>query len=139
MLVFLIVLALTVGLYIFAHYLDKKSPDSNDTMICTIFSWIGIFAIVIMLVFIIFNNATGNINYEKAMAEREVIEYQLENQTFVNDNFVGTNELFTQIGEFNSKVKSCQMYHNSIWTNWFYSGIWDKIELIDISQYNIQG
>lgn len=139
MLIFLIMLAITVGLYIFVHYLDKKDATLRLNMVCTIFSWIGTFVATFMLVFVIINNATGNIEYEKAMAEREVIEYQLENQTFVNDNFVGASELFTQVGEFNGKVKSHQMYHNSIWTSWFYSGIWDKIELIDISQYNIQG
>lgn len=138
MLVFLIMLALTVGLYIFTCYLDKKDTDLR-LLICYVLSVAGACVTVFMFALIILNNATGNITYEKVMAEREVIEYQLENQTFVNDNFVGTNELFTQIGEFNGKVKSCQMYHNSIWTNWFYSDIWDKIELIDISQYNIQG
>ena len=139
MIAFLIVLAITIGLYISVYFLDKKDATSRLNMLCTIFSWLGTFVAAFMLVFIILNNATGNIQYEKTMAEREVIEYQLENQTFVNDNFVGTNELFTQIGEFNGEVKAKQMYHNNPWTSWFYSGAWDKIELIDISQYNIQG
>lgn len=63
-------------------------------------------------------------------AEKEAIVYQLNNQTYLNDNNLGTVELFKQASEFNQKVVGGQKRSNNPWTSWLVSPAFNYVEPI---------
>lgn len=69
-------------------------------------------------------------------AERNVIVYQVEHHdNFLETSRVGVNELYyTQVKEFNEKVRIHQFYRNSPWTSWYEQPFWSEIELIDYTE-----
>lgn len=69
-------------------------------------------------------------------AERNVIVYQVEHHdSFLETSRVGVNELYyTQVKEFNEKVRIHQFYRNSPWTSWYEQPFWSEIELIDYTE-----
>lgn len=79
--------------------------------------------------------AASGLQREKVEAEREIIVYQMENQKdFLKQSRIGVDELlYTQIKDFNDKVRSKQYCRRSPWLNWFVPPFWDEIELIDYS------
>lgn len=87
------------------------------------------------MVFLWASRTMPDLQKEKIEAEREIIVYQMENQKdFLQQSRIGVDELlYTQIKEFNDKVRSKQYCRRSPWLNWFVPPFWDKIELIDYS------
>lgn len=69
-------------------------------------------------------------------AERNVIVYQVEHHdSFLETSRVGVNELYyTQVKEFNEKVRIHQFYRNSPWTSWYEQPFWSEIKLIDYTE-----
>lgn len=91
---------------------------------------------VLMLVLVVslcISRAMPGLQKEKIEAEREIIVYQMENQKdFLQQSRIGVDELlYTQIKEFNDKVRSQQYCRRSPWLNWFVPPFWGEIELID--------
>ena len=87
------------------------------------------------MVFLCASRTMPDLQKEKIEAEREIIVYQMENQKdFLQQSRIGVDELlYTQIKEFNDKVRSKQYCRRSPWLNWFVPPFWDEIELIDYS------
>lgn len=69
-------------------------------------------------------------------AERDVIVYQVEHHdSFLETSRVGVNELYyTQVKEFNEKVRVHQFYRSNPWTSWYEQPFWSEIELIDYTE-----
>ena len=69
-------------------------------------------------------------------AERDIIIYQVEHHdSFLETSRVGVNELYyTQVKEFNEKVRMHQFYRNNPWTSWYEQPFWSEIELIDYTE-----
>ena len=69
-------------------------------------------------------------------AERDVIVYQVEHHdSFLETSRVGVNELYyTQVKEFNEKVRIHQFYRSNPWTSWYEQPFWTEIELIDYTE-----
>jgi hypothetical protein len=69
-------------------------------------------------------------------AERDVIVYQVEHHdSFLETSRVGVNELYyTQVKEFNEKVRFHQFYRSNPWTSWYEQPFWSEIELIDYTE-----
>ena len=90
----------------------------------------------VMLAAVVFlgaSRAMPDLQKEKIEAEREIIVYQMENQKdFLQQSRIGVDELlYTQIKDFNDKVRSKKYCRRSPWLNWFVPPFWDEIELID--------
>lgn len=69
-------------------------------------------------------------------AERDVIVYQIEHHdSFLETSRVGVNELYyTQVKEFNEKVRVHQFHRSNPWTSWYEQPFWSEIELIDYTE-----
>lgn len=76
------------------------------------------------------------IDHANIEAERNVIVYQVEHHdSFLETSRVGVNELYyTQVKEFNEKVRIHQFYRTNPWTSWYEQPFWTEIELIDYTE-----
>lgn len=97
-----------------------------------------ILALVVFISTIVFINqgATAPIDRANVEAERDVIVYQVEHHdNFLETSRVGVNELYyTQVKEFNEKVRIHQFYRSNPWTSWYEQPFWSEIELIDYTE-----
>ena len=92
----------------------------------------GVFSFVLILMAIANNvNAEGRLQAD--LQEREALVYQLENQTYLNDNNLGTVELFKQIAEFNGLIYKHRAGRKNPFINLYFVPYADKIEPIDIT------
>lgn len=89
----------------------------------------GTIAVVIGFVSIT-NHINIDAHLEATNEKRAALVYQLENETYKNDNNLGASELFDKISDFNSKVVRGRGGMHNPWINWFYQPIWDDVELI---------
>ena len=87
------------------------------------------------VVYLCISRAMPGLQKETIEAEREIIVYQMGTQKdFLQQSRIGVDELlYTQIKEFNDKVRLKQHCRRSLWFNWFVPPFWDEIELIDYS------
>lgn len=134
----MIVVLITIAILLFgifcAFYSDHSRHDWPD--ICSsLCSSLGGIALVIELTVLLVVNANP-IGEQAAMeAERETLIYQLENETYKNDNNVGTIELFSSIAEYNGKILKMQAGRKNLWINWFYAPYGEDLELINLEDY----
>lgn len=134
----MIVVLITIAILLFgifcAFYRNHSRyswPDICST-VCLCFSGV---ALVIELTAILVVNANP-IGEQAAMEpERETLIYQLENETYKNDNNVGTTELLASIAEYNGKVLKMQAGRKNPWINWFYVPYSEDLELIGLEDY----
>lgn len=134
----MIVVLITIAILlfgIFCAFYKKHSRHIWPDVCSTLFLSFGSVALVIELMAILVINANP-IGEQAAMeAERETLIYQMENETYKNDNNVGTTELFSSIAEYNGKVLKIQAGRKNPWTNWFYVPYGEDLELIDLKDY----
>lgn len=134
----MIVVLITIAILLFgifcAFYSDHSRHNWPD--VCSpLFLSLGGIALIVELTVLLVVNANP-IGEQAAMeAERETLIYQLENETYKNDNNVGTTELFSSIAEYNGKVLKIQAGRKNPWTNWFYVPYGEDLELIDLEDY----
>ena len=134
----MIVVLITIAILLFgifcAFYTNHSSRSWPD--ICSVMcSCFGGVALVIELTAILVVNANP-IGEQAAMeAERETLIYQLENETYKNDNNVGTVELLSSVAEYNGKVLKIQAGRKNPWINWFYVPYGEDLELINLEDY----
>ena len=62
------------------------------------------------------NAAFYDLDYQNALHEREVIEYRLDH---MSENITGNEMLYSDIVNFNNKLRSQKKWANNPWTNWF--------------------
>lgn len=134
----MIVVLITISILlfgIFCIFYKNHSRHSWPDVCSALCSSLGGVALVIELMAILVINANP-IGEQAAMkAERETLIYQMENETYKNDNNVGTTELFSSIAEYNGKVLKIQAGRKNPWTNWFYVPYGEDLELIDLEDY----
>ena len=134
----MIVVLITIVILLFGIFCAFYKNHSRHSLpdVCSVLcSSLGGVALVIELMAILVINANP-IGEQAAMeAERETLIYQLENETYKNDNNVGTTELFSSIAEYNGKVLKIQAGRKNPWTNWFYVPYGEDLELIDLEDY----
>lgn len=68
-------------------------------------------------------------DYEKAIYERQVIEYRLEKQ---DDNLVGNELLYQDIVNYNNNLRNHKRYSDNFWLNWLYNDKIANIEYIEL-------
>ena len=134
MIVVLITIAILVSGIVFLWLHDVHYNDALETagVFMTIF---GSFALVIALIAVIAINVNPIGKKMAADAKRETLVYQLENETYKNDNNLGTTDLFSSVAEYNGKVLAGRRGRHNLWTGWFYAPYWDEVELINLEDY----
>lgn len=134
----MIVVFITIAILLFGilctFYMDHSRHSWPD--VCSpLFSSLGGIALVIELVVIITSHANAIGDQAAMEAERETLIYQMENETYKNDNNIGTTELFSSIAEYNGKVLKIQAGRKNPWINWLYVPYGEDLELIDLEDY----
>ena len=134
----MIVVFITIAILLFGifctFYMDHSRHSWPD--VCSpLFSSLGGIALVIELVVIITSHANAIGDQAAMEAERETLIYQMENETYKNDNNIGTTELFSSIAEYNGKVLKIQAGRKNPWINWLYVPYGEDLELIDLDDF----
>ena len=101
---------------------EVKNALDLPSFACTL---LGAFGAVFVVVFLLINFTTYNLDYEKKLYEREVLEYRLEN---ADNNLTGNELLYNDIVDFNNTLRATKKYADNIWVNWLNN---QKIASID--------
>lgn len=134
----MIIVLITIAILlfgIFCTFYEDHSRHSWPDVCSPLFSSLGGIALVIELVVIIVSHANAIGDQAAMEAERETLIYQMENETYKNDNNIGTTELFSSIAEYNGKVLKIQAGRKNPWVNWLYVPYGEDLELIDLEDY----
>ena len=134
MLFYLLALVICVICFCIAAYLGNKFSDRS----------VAPFAIGCVLALVVFISTfvfigqaiTAPADRANIETERDIIVYQVEHHdSFLETSRVGVNELYyTQVKEFNEKVRMHQFYRDNPWTSWYEQPFWSEIELIDYTE-----
>ena len=134
MLFYLLAIVICVVCFCLAAYLSNKFSDWS----------VAPFAIGCVLALVVFISTfvfigqaiTASADRANIEAERDIIIYQVEHHdSFLETSRVGINELYyTQVKEFNEKVRMHQFYRNNPQTSWYEQPFWSEIELIDYTE-----
>ena len=134
MLLYLLAIVIGVICFIIAKCLSDNFSDWSVLPFTIGF----ILALVVFISTIVFINqgVREPIDRANVEAERDVIVYQVEHHdNFLETSRVGVNELYyTQVKEFNEKVRVHQFYRSNPWTSWYEQPFWSEIELIDYTE-----
>lgn len=132
MLIFAVIAVLLVIAVVIFLFSNKYSECHVNAQIA---AWLLCSLMLFALTALGSERAVSGLQREKVEAERDIIVYQMEHQeAFLSSSRIGVDELlYTQIKEFNDKVRSKQYCRRSLWLNWFVPPFWDDIELIDYS------
>ena len=134
MLFYLLAIVVCVGGAILAKHLSDQFNDWS-VLPFTFACLAGLVVIISTIVFISQGIAepTDRANVE---AERDIIVYQVEHHdSFLETSRVGVNELYyTQVKEFNEKVRIHQFFRKNPWTSWYEQPFWTEIELINYTE-----
>lgn len=131
--VLLFIIFIVVGYIMFAiknKFNFSWQVDNILENIGIILILIGIFAEIICASGIIINRLGYDIDYQNASYEREVLEYRLDHR---EDGFPGNEMLYSDIVNFNNKLRSQKKWANNPWTNWFNN---EKIAALDYIEFD---
>lgn len=134
MLLYLLAIIIGIACLFIAKYLNDRWSDWS-VLPFTIGCLLTLVVFFSTIVFIS-QKTTEPVDRTNIEAERDVIVYQVEHHdSFLETSRVGVNELFyTQVKEFNEKVRIHQFYRNNPWTSWYEPAFWSEIELIDYTE-----
>ena len=122
----LIMICLIVGIilcFVVAGFCIKRWDDWADLVgiIFTALGAIGVIVLIILTVAIIAVHANPEGQLAAYQAEKEMLEYRLDQKEYLNDNNVGMTELMEDITEYNSNLTEAQHGLKNPWVNWFYA------------------
>ena len=83
--------------------------------------FVGVIVLIVFTVAIITVHANPEGKLAAYQAEKEMLEYRLDQKEYLNDNNVGMTELMEDITEYNSNLTEAQHGLKSPWVNWFYA------------------
>lgn len=135
MLLFLVLcIVFVVSLLAAALWMDEIGPKGAVSAICCVLTIL--MTIPILLSIAAMSNAHWNWDGElKALEEEKtILEYQLQKELYLNDNNVGSVELFDRINEFNTDVMANKRGLRNPWISAYYSPAYYDIEPIDIKE-----
>lgn len=120
-----------VGCILFPIFLwiEKKTYADWAGGVAVVCAVLGIVGFIICNLFMLGVATTKNVEYEKVLYEREILEYRLEHI----DEFVNGNEfLYSEITKFNNELHTVKRYAASPWTNCFFN---EKVASIDYIEF----
>ena len=134
MLLYLFALVICVVCFIIAKCLNDNFSDWD--ILLFVIGFILALAVFISTIVFISQGVSAPIDRANIEAERDVIVYQVEHHdSFLETSRVGVDELlYTQVKEFNEKVRIHQFFRNNPWTSWYEQSFWSEIELIDYTE-----
>lgn len=136
MIIFILLIVLTVLGGIVLWFGCESCSDFSEAVagLGGIVALIGFLGIIISI--ITFISAGTNIEAKTAEleSERAALVYQLNEQTYINDNNLGTVELMKQIGKFNGNILGGRARHENPWTSWYYGSQWFNVEPIEFGK-----
>ena len=123
MLIMICLIVGTVLCFVVAGFCLKRWDDWADLVgiIFTALGAIGVIALIILTVGIIAVHANPEGQLAAYQAEKEMLEYRLDQKEYLNDNNVGMTELMEDITEYNSNLTEAQHGLKNPWVNWFYA------------------
>ena len=123
MLIMICLIVGTILCFVVAGFCLKRWDDWADLVgiIFTALGAIGVIALIILTVAIIAVHANPEGQLAAYQAEKEMLEYRLDQKEYLNDNNVGMTELMEDITEYNSNLTEAQHGLNNPWVNWFYA------------------
>lgn len=123
-------------------FLTSRALDrmpANDTYIAL--SFFGTLSMILasllivgaigMGIVILVENSGTDAKMEDLRQRGEILEYQLENDLYDNDNDIGKKELYSEIEDYNSTVIKGKRMQRDFWYGIFYPNIYDCLEPID--------
>ena len=127
------------GIAFLFHKLSEKvdyySPAEEVVSVLCFFSYLAfaasLIASIVMLICIIVENTGTVAKLEDLRQQGEILEYQLENDLYDNDNDLGKKELYSEIENYNSTIVKGKAMQNDFWYGIFYPDIYDHLEPID--------
>lgn len=134
MLLYLLAIVIGVICFIIAKCLSDNFSDW--AVLPFVIGFMLALVVFISTIVFISHGATASIDRANIEAERDVIVYQVEHHdSFLETSRVGVNELYyTQVKEFNEKVRIHQFFRTNPWTSWYEQPFWSEIELIDYTE-----
>ena len=136
MLIFILFVSLAAACFVAFRLIFETKFDWGDE-VSTFFLGSGlVMSIVVigLLICIFIAHVNPGAKVAELEAERSVLVYQLESETYLNDNNLGTVELMEQIGKFNSRIESRRLRRQSLWTNWLVSPAFDEVDPIPLGR-----
>lgn len=110
---------------------SKISYKAQDIIL-----YIGIVCLVLGSIFSIVTGGisigtaiNADINCEKAIYERDVLEYRLEQ---LDENMTGNELLYNDIVAFNNELRYTKKWADNPWTSWFFNQEIADIEYIEL-------
>ena len=132
MLVFVICFGIGIGLIKWGEKRDDLSRYATPWQTSygfgiTIVS--GLFIVICGLI-ALFTQSFKDVEYEKAIMQREVLVYRLENG---GDYYTGNEELFNEVLDFNKMLYNSKRLSDNPWFNWYWNDkIADNIDYIQL-------
>lgn len=134
--IFLIILFITViGFVLGKIYVDGVGDSEALCAISGFLSAVGVLAILATIIIGISAHTNVEGKAEALECERAALVYQLDNCLYMNDNNVGSIELFDKIGGFNSAIVKGRAASDNFMTNIYTSPKWWRVDPIDLSEY----
>ena len=126
----MLLLVVLVAAFIVGFFLVDKGREVGES-IGAVTILISIVGIGIFTGLIIAANSNQEGDYLAKLEQRNVLVYQVENKTYINDNNVGTVELLKQVGDFNAEIITKQIGRKNIWYGLVFEPWASKIDLIE--------
>ena len=123
MLIMICLIVGTILCFVVAGFCLKRWDDWADLVgiISMALGAIGLITLIILTVAIIAVHANPEGQLAAYQAEKEMLEYRLDQKEYLNDNNVGMTELMEDITEYNSNLTEAQHGLKNPWVNWFYA------------------
>ena len=101
-----------------------------------VFSGVGLIisavTVIIMTIFVIDANTAIDAKIAKNQQRYEMLVYQVENETYENDNDIGKYELYNQVREWNEDLANGKAKQYNFWYGIFYPNIYDNFDYIKL-------
>ena len=105
----------------------------HESLVGTMLMICGGIALVFALALIASEQISAENEYQKAMYQKEVLEYRLENK---DENIVGNELLYGDIIKFNNNLRDVKKWSANPWTSWFSNAKIATIDYIEIPGLN---
>lgn len=134
--IFLIILFITIiGFVLGKIYVDSVYDSEALCVISGFLSVVGILGILLTIIIGVSTHVNVEGKAEALEYERAALVYQLDNCLYMNDNNVGSIELFEKISGFNSAIVTGRAASDNFMTNIYTSPKWWRVDPIDLSEY----
>ena len=126
-------LLLVIGIVVFYGFYDYYYDNDFVGFIGIMFAIVGLIGLVTSGLVALMVKVNLDLDYEKMLNERNLIEYRLEQiEESGESGSYAEIQLYHDIIEYNKVVLTQKKWANNIWTNWFYNRKVAELELITV-------